>query len=217
MNFNQMLVLARHGDHKNNRTTPRGFAQLERSARWVGEQIQALKNAGDALTVAVVSSDEPRAMEGAARYTQVLRNMNIAVRLLAPNASLGCEMQNLGKFRGAVPDLPAYEHGFMEAWRNADLRLLSSVGTESVGVVGQRAGSAINELLNCVDHRTVLIVVGHGTTHEPAYEYLFGEPMDDMPAGGARLIICSQVSDYDPASEADYCFDANGMAITSLA
>jgi len=106
----------RHGEHKNNKLTPKGVKEVKKAATWAANKMKD----EDLRSVVVASSELGRAVESLEIYIQALVAEGIHVDNSGPVKELNPAMGILTA-HGEQKTPLRYGQGFMYWWRNCPI------------------------------------------------------------------------------------------------
>jgi|GEM_PF-3582461 len=195
-----MMFLCRHGAHENNVLTEAGKKEILRSAEAVEVTIFASLVTVGRNKIILVSSPQPRAIESAGIYDDVIReyNQNLRITRLDPDPRL--DVANGLAEAIKAGNLPAYKPGgnCVERWGKMTREECSTIGVEFWGEVARRANSAITDIQKAYPSH-IIVAVFHGGVIEPMVQRIAGLVLSDLPSG-AVVKIGHDVTFFDPNS-----------------
>ncbi len=193
-----MMFLCRHGAHVDNVLTEAGKKEILRSAEAVGATIFASLVTIGRNRIILVSSPQPRAIESAGIYDDVIReyNQNLRITRLDPDPRL--DVANGLAAAIKTGKLPAYKPGgdCLPAWGRLTRIECKDIGMESWFNVARRANRAFSDIQEAYPNN-IVIAVFHGGVIEPMVDWRRSVVLDDLPSG-AVVKIGHDVTFFDP-------------------
>jgi broad specificity phosphatase PhoE len=183
-----MQYHCRHGEHVNNKLTPKGVEEVTRAAQWV---VKDLKRRSIRF-VSLVTSEEGRAIETANLFRRELDQARIGVVSFPGRFDLN-PAKGIAAIMGKE-GVPKYGDGLIEAW----LAMGKAVppGCETFEGVGARCTAAIRDFPG-----NNVVAVYHGGCIEPTVCALTGRMIRDLPSAAVVPIETTNCPVFDPNEE----------------
>jgi len=185
----------RHGEHKNNKLTPKGVKEVKKAATWAANKMKD----EDLRSVVVASSELGRAVESLEIYIQALVAEGIHVDNSGPVKELNPAMGILTA-HGEQKTPLRYGQGFMYWWRNCPDNELPE-GCETFEDAGQVPGKFVADYIEtCSGNAAAILTVSHGAgTVEPGVQVAHGITLNDLPSAAVVKVDNDRgYSIYDP-------------------
>lgn len=186
------MAFARHGQHKNNDTTPEGYQELTSAARNLAQELE-----GEDLRVVIVISPQQRAIQAAAVYAITLLEHGVTImsRGREPRLDTAAGIAELCT-GNHICGAPKYGNGFCAWWQTQGNDL--SNGVEPFANVANRGHIAFTTHTVDLDDNTVFLYVGHGGVIEPMVHAITSKLIDDLTSAALVRVYDGLPSVYDP-------------------